>query len=328
MFAPMATDAPQERSLRAAQIRDLGALPVVADVPARAAAPGTELVRVLVVALNPVDLAIGSGRFYGGHPPLPYVPGHEAVVQRSDGSLAYVSGDGLGIARDGTLVETVAVRPELLRAVPSAADPAVAVGLGTAGLAGWLAVTWRAAVGPGDVVVVLGATGSVGRIAVHAAVTAGAARVVAVGRSSDRLAGLGLADGCTVTIGDGLADRVLRAAGSAPTVLIDTTWGPNLVELLGVMAPRARVVNLGASGGAIAEIPSAAIRGRQLDLLGYSNFGVPTEVANAAHLELVRRSMDGAVALQIERFPLEHVGIAWARAAEGVSKVVVDIGAP
>ena len=71
MFAPMATDAPQERSLRAAQIHDLGALPVVTDVPARAAAPGTELVRVLVVALNPVDLAIGSGRFYGGHPPLP-----------------------------------------------------------------------------------------------------------------------------------------------------------------------------------------------------------------------------------------------------------------
>jgi len=322
----MATGAPQEHQVRAAQIRAIGTHPVVTQVRAGAAEAGTEVVRVLAVALNPVDLAIGSGRFYGGHPQLPYVPGHEAVVQRSDRSLAYLSGDGLGVARDGTLVETMAVRPVILRTLPPDADPAVAVGLGTAGLAGWLAVSWRAAVGPGDVVVVLGATGSVGRIAVQAAVAAGAARVVAVGRSPDRLAGLGLADGCTVATGDGLAARVLRAAGSAPTVLIDTTWGSSLVELLGVMAPRARVVNLGASAGPFAEVPSAAIRGKQLDLLGYSNFGVPREVADAAHLELVRRSMDGTVDLPIERFPLEQIGAAWARAAEGAAKVVVDIG--
>ncbi|MBU6202347.1 MAG: hypothetical protein KJS90_10200, partial [Acidobacteria bacterium] len=226
------------------------------------------------------------------------------------------------------LVESMAVRPAFLRAIPATSDPAEAVGLGTAGLAGWLAVRWRAAVVPDDVVVVLGATGSVGRIAVHAALAAGAARVVAVGRSAERLAGLHLADGCTVPIGEGLAGRVLRAAGSAPTVLIDTTWGPHLVEVLGVMAPGGRVVNLGASAAPTAEIPSAAIRGRQLNLLGYSNFGVPRHVADAAHLELLRRSADGKIDFPIERIPLERIGAAWARAAEGTTKVVVTFGMP
>ena len=284
------------------------------------------MVRVVSVALNPVDLAIGSGRFYGGHPPLPYVPGHEAVVERRDGSLAYVSGAGLGTARDGLLVELAAVPTMQMIPLPPGVRPALAVALGTAGLAGWLAVTRRADVGAGDVVVVLGATGSVGRIALQAARHRGASRVVAVGRDPERLAGLGRHADAGVPLGDRLGERVLEATGVPPTVVIDTTWGPPLAAVLAVVAARARVVHLGASAGPSTELASAIIRGKQVDILGYSNFGVPREELLDAYQTLLELSMAGAIDLAVAEAPLSDAADAWRRAATGTEKMVVTIG--
>ena len=303
-------------------------MPLLSSRPSPAPDTGEETVEILAVALNPFDLAIASGRFYGGHPPLPYVPGHEAAVARADGSRAYLAGAGLGVARDGLLAQRVAVPSHQLIPLADGADPSTAVALGTAGLAGWLAVTRRADVGPADVVVVLGATGSVGRIAVQAARLRGASRIVAVGRDPDRLAATNQLADATVQLGDQPGERVLRAAGAPPTVVIDTTWSAPLVAVLGIVAPRARVVHLGASAGPTAELASAAIRSRQVDLLGYSNFGVPHEERAAAHRELVDLSLTGRIDLAVSEVPLAEVADAWRRAATGTEKMVVTIGAP
>ena len=118
----------------------------------------------LAVALNPVDIAIGSGRFYAGHPPLPYLPGIECVGRPvGEQRLVYAQGSGMGIASDGFAAEQVAVPASALIDIPDDTDPAVAAALGTAGMAGWMSVTARGRAGRDDVVVVLGATGTVGR---------------------------------------------------------------------------------------------------------------------------------------------------------------------
>lgn len=308
--------------MRSAQITELGQPPSRADRDSPVGA-GELVLQTLAVAYNPVDIAIGSGRFYAGHPPLPYVPGIEAVGWVGD-RLVYAQGSGRGIARDGFTAEQVAVDESDLIDLPGGTDPGLAVALGTAGVAGWLATTQRAGVGADDRVVVLGASGSVGAVAVQAARRAGAATVVAVGRDEARLARLAGAD-AAVTLGDAgtFADRVITAAGGAPTVVIDMLWGPPLAALVGALAPGARVVNVGASAGPESTLPSAAIRGKQLALLGYSNFGVSREAFKAGYLELVSIAATGGIGLSVEPFGLDDVAGAWAAAAAGAAKPVV-----
>lgn len=307
--------------MRVAEIAALGEDPRLATRPNPVVFEGEELVDVLAVGLNPVDLAIASGRFYGGHPPLPFVPGHEAVVRLGDGTRAFHWGAGRGIATDGLLAERVTLSRSNSIGIPEWLDAARAVAFGTAGLAGWTSVTWRADVGADDVVVVLGATGSVGRVAVWAARRRGA-RVVAVGRSAERLATVD-AD-AVVTLGDDFGRRVVEAAGAPPTVVIDTTWGPSVVELLGVVAPRARIVQLGASAGPEVSVPSAPIRGRQLDILGYSNFWLDRDRLIDNYRALVSAAASDGPVLPIETYRLDDVAVAWRRARTGEAKIVVE----
>jgi NADPH:quinone reductase-like Zn-dependent oxidoreductase len=309
--------------VRTAQIIELGRPPELADTEAPADPEGIVLT-VHAVAFNPVDVAIANGRFYAGHPPLPYTPGIEAVGTVGD-RLVYAQGSGRGIARDGFATERVTVDEADLIELPDGVDAALAVALGTAGVAGWLSTTARAAVGPDDRVVVLGATGAVGTIAVQAARHRGAARVVAVGRDRTRLAEITAVD-AAVTLADGFVDEVVAASGGPPTVVIDTLWGEAVAALLPALAPGARVVNVGASAGPESALPSAAVRGKQLAVLGYSNFGVPRAQFVEGYRELVGLAATGEITLPLTTFSLDDVAAAWQAAAGGGTKVVVTVG--
>jgi NADPH2:quinone reductase len=153
--------------MRGARIPELGAGPEPAEIE------GGGAFDVRAVALNPVDLAVASGRYFGGTPPFPYVPGAEAVAD-SDDARYYLFGEGFGTRRDGFLVERVDFPRESAVPVPDELDDARAAALGIAGLAGWVPVAHKAAVGPGDRVLVLAATGVVGSVALQAARLLGA----------------------------------------------------------------------------------------------------------------------------------------------------------
>jgi NADPH2:quinone reductase len=313
--------------IEAAVIVEIGTAPTTKTLPLPVADADDEvLLDVLAVAFNPVDVAIGSGRFYAGHPPLPYVPGIECVGRTTKQRLVYAQGSGRGISLDGFTAEQVVAPSASLIDLPDETDPVLAVALGTAGVAGWLGVTARGQAGPDDVVVVLGATGSVGRIALQAAHIAGARQVVAVARSAERLAQLGgLADATVAIDGDDLSGRIGAACAQPPTLVIDALWGAPAVAAMTSAAPGARIVQLGASTGPEAMVPSAPVRGKQLDILGYSNFGVPRQAFVDGYRELVDLANAGRVTLPIERFALSDVAAAWDAAANGRSKAVVTM---
>ncbi len=91
-------------------------------------------------------------------------------------------------------------------------------------------------------------------------------------------------------------------------------------------AQGARIVQLGQSAGAMAEIASALVRGKQLEILGYSNLDVPEEARRAAYLELVGHACEGRVSFPIETYPLDSVTEAWERQAAGPgAKLIVTI---
>lgn len=315
--------------MRAAVVRELGRPPELAEVPEPAPAEGEALVEVLATPLNPIDIAVGAGRFYGGHPELPYVPGCECVGRLESGQLVWAHGSGLGVKRDGGLAERLAAPRKVLLELPEEAEPALAGALGIAGLAGWLPLAWRAPVREGETVLVLGATGTVGFVAVQAARLLGAGRVVAAGRNPralERTTEVG-AD-ATVRLGQGQDEDALRAACGVegPSLVIDPLWGDPLVAALAVAAPGARVVNIGQSAGPEATLTSAAVRGKQLEILGYSNFSAPPDVLEREYLRLLGHARSGDIRVDVDEVPFDEVAEAWRRQSEGTGvKVVVRI---
>jgi NADPH2:quinone reductase len=305
--------------MRGAQIAELGQPPVPAEIE------GSGPVEVLAVALNPVDLAVSNGRLPAGHPPLPYVPGVEAVA-RIGGERLYCFGVGFGTLRDGFLVERVDFPRERAVPVPETLGDVEAVVCGVAGLAGWIPVAAKAAVGGGDRVLVLGATGTVGSFAVQAARLLGAERVVGAGRDAAALEyvrELG-ADGTVVLEGDDLASRLRDACGDeGPTVVIDPLWGEPARAAVQAAAPGARIVQLGQSAGPEATLASADIRFKQLVILGHTNFALSVDDLAEAYAALGEHVAAGRIRIDATTFPLDRVGDAWAAQQRGEKAVVL-----
>jgi NADPH2:quinone reductase len=315
--------------VRAAIVSELGQAPTVGERPEPAPEPGGVVVEVIAAALNPLEIAVGSGRYFAGHPQPPYVPGAEAVGRTGDGELVWAFGDGLGLRRDGTFAEQATCAPEALVPVPEGAEPALAAALGIAGLAGWLPLAWRAPVREDDTVLILGATGTAGYVALQAARLLGAGRVVAAGRNPaglERAAAAG-AD-ATVRLADGadLAEEFREACGGeGPTLVFDPLWAEPARAAVEAAAPSARIVNLGQSAGPEATLPSGRVRGKQLDLLGHTNFRVPREVLREHYARLVLHAVAGDIRLDVEEVPLEQVPDAWRRQAEGTDHKLVVV---
>jgi NADPH2:quinone reductase len=322
--------------VRAALIREIGGLPTLAETDAPERGAGRALVQIHAVPLNPIDVALATGKHYLGPPKTPYVPGSEGVgtIVEADalepGTRVYVSDDGLGgRGRDGTLAELATVVEEEVLELPEGVSDELAAACGTAGVAGWLPVVWRAQVGPGDRVLVLGGTGTVGLAAVQAARLQGAERIVAAGRRPEGLEeARALGAHAVVRLDEpDLAEALKEAAGGdGPTVVIDPLWGEPFVAATEAAAPGARFVQIGQSAGPAATLASGVVRGKQLEIYGYSNFVVPAETRRGAYTELVSHAARGEVSFPVETYPLERVSEAWERQAGGPgAKLVVRL---
>jgi NADPH:quinone reductase len=301
--------------MRAALISEIGSPPRPAELPDVPAG-----VEVVAVALNPLDINVGNGRFYGGHPPLPYPPGCEAVGRIEDGALVYLFGGGRGISQPGFLAERVSVPDELALRLPDGVDAALAAGAGIAGVAGWVPVAWKAKVTPDDRVLVLGASGVVGLVAVQAAKLLGATKVVAAGRDPGRLER-------ARELG---ADEIVELEGIAGafgdegfTVCIDPLWGEPVAKALASAAPRARIIHVGQSAGPEASLRSADVRSKELTIQGHSHFAPTKGDRDRAYLELLDHLVQGRIVLDVETHDLDHVEEAWARQQAATGKKIV-----
>jgi NADPH:quinone reductase-like Zn-dependent oxidoreductase len=294
--------------VRAARLHELGGVPQVDDVDAP---EGPNVVAVAAAALNPIDIAIGNGRFYGGSPDPPYVIGSEAVGTAPDGRRIWFRGNG-------ALAEQAAAAPEQSFEIPEGVEDATALACGIAGVTGWLAVSWRAPVAEDDTVLVLGASGTVGSAALQGAKLLGAKRVIGAARRTEKV--------------PDAADEVVELSGSyelpEATVVVDALWGEPAQRALEAAAKGVRFVHLGQSAGPSAALQSAWVRGRMMNILGHSLFAIPSDVVGNGYRELCEHARDGRIDLAVEPFAFDEVGDAWERQASGSpgSKIVVSLG--
>ena len=301
-------------------------------LPART--PGCTLVSVVAAPLNRLDLLIASGTFHSARHEQPYVPGSECVgvVLESDryspGTQVYAECHATP-ASPGAFAAQVVVPDDDVLPLPDGVDPVLAAAVGNAGAAAFLPLVEMARLRPGETVLVLGATGAVGQLAVQVARRSGAGRVVGVGRNRaalDRVHALGadaVVDLRPDEDVDELAARLWAAAGPVDVVL-DGLYGVPLEAALPACAPRARVVNIGNLAGATARIPAGLLRGRQLTLSGFAGLHTPLKDKGAALSWLWSALSRGELELAVRTFPLDELPAAWrAQQASPHAKCVV-----
>ena len=307
--------------MKAAVLRELG-VPDYDEFAEPRADGGNAVVEVRAAGLNPVDVSIAAGRFYAGVPPLPSVAGREGVCVL-DGERVYFDAP---VAPYGSMAERALIDPGSTYPLPDALDDGLALALGIAGLAAWLALDWRAQLEPGEHVLVLGASGVLGQIAVQAAKHLGAARVVAAARSAEGLErAQALGADSVVRLGEPseLAAALREAAEGRIDVVVDPLFGEPFAAAVEAASLRARLVALGSSAGATSTLSSAAVRGKMLDILGHSNVFAPPDVKRAAYLRMAELAARGELLVDVERIPLADVRDAWERIAASAHRKLV-----
>lgn len=321
-------------SILAASVDAPGEEPQVRSVSVPARGAGTTSLRVLAAPLNPLDLLIASGTFHSAHYDDPYVPGSEfvGVVEESDahatGSLMYGECHASPTA-PGAFAERVVVPDDDLLPLPTGVDPVLAAAVGNSGIAAFLPLVGTARLRPGETVLVLGATGAVGRLAVQIAHQHGAGRVVGVARNVETLEQL-LTIGADAVVAlradedsDELASRLRESTGSVDVVL-DCLYGAPLEAALQVCAPHARVVNVGHSAGPTARIAAGVLRGRQITLIGFAGLHTPLAEKRAGLEWLWGALAAGRLRTEVTPIRLSELPAAWrAQARSPHTKYVV-----
>ncbi|HEU5418957.1 MAG TPA: zinc-binding alcohol dehydrogenase family protein [Streptosporangiaceae bacterium] len=321
--------------MKAAVLHAYGELPRFGEFADPVPANGEQLIRVTAAPLNNIDKVMADGTHYSVQgeqpPPLPAVPGVVAAGELPGGGRVLFG------SRSGTMAQYAVASPRMTFPIPDGLDDALAAAAWNPGLSAWLLFGWRARPEPGGTVLVLGATGVTGQLAVQAARRHGAGRVVAAGRNPVVLGKLA-ERGADAVISLDQADGALAAAfaGAAGDqgfdIVADYLWGRPTEILLGaldrhdaeVRSARTRLVQAGEMAGSQISLPASVLRSAGLEILGMGTGTMPPpEQITAMLSELLDGLGSGEITMDCERVPLADVADLWARDQQGRRPVFI-----
>ncbi|GAA4261335.1 quinone oxidoreductase family protein [Dactylosporangium darangshiense] len=301
----------------AAVVHDFASPPRYEEFPDPAVADGTVLARVEASAVHQIVRSIASGRHYSSAARPPFVPGIDGVVRLPEGQRVYAGGLRPPY---GMLAEFAAVRPPGI-AVPDGLSSAVAAAIVNPAQSSWLPLT--ANLVPGATVLVLGATGIAGSLAVQAARLKGAGRVIAAGRN---VAGLercqALGADATAELGEGFADGLRRAAPDGVDLVLDYLWGPAALAAIAALDKLAtpswhetRWLQIGSVASGSIQFDAALVRSRNLRLSGHGVGSGDPAAWPTAITEVLRAAADSRLTIDVETVPLRDIERTWNRPA-------------
>ena len=287
---------------------------------------GQALVRVTAAPISPLDLLCASGTSYFGPPKLPYVPGAQGVgvVVEADTlesrQRIWFSCDAGMKPGDGSMSQYCVIDESASLPLPDDVDDDLVAALGLSSIAAWMALKWRGNIQPGEQVLVLGASGAVGQVAVQAARLLGAGRVIAASRDEaarNRAYSLG-ADAVVDLTGndvDEMSKRMTAACDGPLQLVIDPVCGLPAEAAIKALAYGGRLVNFGSAAGPGARFESAILRSKMLSILGYTNNALNHEQKAEALKEILAHAAAGRCTVERESVPLARAAEAWERQA-------------
>ncbi len=287
---------------------------VLQNVPEPVPGPGEVVIDITRAAVNPLDVWVSRGTVAAAGP-LPRTGGSEGAGVTEEGRRVAFRGAGIGVARDGSYAERIAVPAAGLADVPDDVTDAQAAGVGVAGVTAFDIIE-LAGVEAGMTVLVLGASGGVGSYTLQMARARGA-RVIAQTSREDSVGGLlDLADDVVVSSGDDLETR-LRDLGAGIDVVFDPLGGPYSEPAAKALGRGGVMVVFGASSGPTFSISSADFYRKSARILGYGGLGSNTAELSAKSAHVLQLLAAGQLqAVATTELPLEDVNEAHARIVE------------
>ena len=305
--------------MRAAVVTSFGTPPACQDFPTPTPqAPQEVLVDVIAAGLHPRVRSQADGSHYTSSGELPLVPGIDGVGRAPDGTLRYFI---LPETTMGAMAEQTVVDLRRSVVLPSDSDPVLIAAAMNPAMSSWIALRRRITFRPGQRVLILGATGNAGRMAVQVAKHLGASQVIGAGRQPERLAALtDLGADATVSL-DGPAADVAQHLGQAARdvdVVVDYLWGqPTADAMAAVVVNRTdrgqplTWIEIGSVAGPTAAVPSAALRAVPLQIVGSGQGSVPARDILAELPELATEITSGTFQTAARPVPLADVETAW-----------------
>lgn len=289
------------------------------------------LVTVTAAGLHPIVKSLAAGRHYGSTGELPLIPGIDGVGRMPDGTRVF-------FARSrppyGTFAERCLTQRATCFPISGNLSDATVAAIMNPGMSSWAALTERTRLARGESILILGATGVAGQLAVQVARRLGARKIVAAGRNPqalEELRGLG-------------ADRVLSLSQDRPAlvaafreaiaeekidVVLDYLWGAPAEAALEAMtqrglshgSTRVRFVQVGSSAGPTVSMPAESLRSSGLEVMG-SGFGsVPIEAIFRALAHFLQEAAREPFQIKTTVVPLAEVESQWSASEQGTRLV-------
>lgn len=288
--------------------------------------PGRDelLVEVLAAGLHPRVRSQADGSHYTSTGQLPLIPGVDGVGRDQKGRLRYFVLDGTAY---GSMAEKTVIELDRSIELPRDVDPVLVAAALNPAMGSWLALRCRIAFKKGQKVLVLGATGSAGSMAVQVARHLGASQVIAAGRDRQKLAKTA-ALGASEAVG--LDDDRLAVAASDADVVLDFLWGETagkvMAKLIRAREDRSRPltwVEIGSVTGPSAAIPSEALRAARLQIVGSGIGSVPGREIVGELPSLVKEIVRGSFRVDAKAMPLSQVTQTWTETANAGERIVL-----
>jgi len=307
--------------MKAAVVRELGRPPFYGDFEEPSAGPGETLVSVTASAVSLLARSRAAGAHYSAAGGLPFVPGVDGVGRTPDGRRVFFAFPRHPF---GSLATHVPVRSSCTADLPEGLDDTMAAGAANPGMSCWIPLTELAPVHAGESVLVNGATGTAGRMAVQVAKYLGASKVIATGRDETKLRELS-ALGADVGLSlrqpmEEFRDAVRQEAREARIgVVLDYLWGPSAEAILRALegpdsprgAARVRYVEVGSVAAPTITLAGASLRSSGIELLGTGLGSSTNETLVAGIGRFLQAFAQARFRVDIAVHPLSEVEQVW-----------------
>lgn len=284
------------------------------------------LVDVIAAGLHPRVRSQADGSHYTSTGDLPLVPGIDGVGRGADGRLRYFV---LPDTTMGAMAEQTVIDARRSIVLPEGCDAiAVAAAMNPA-MSSWIALRRRIEFTAGQDVLVLGATGSAGRMAVQIAKHFGAGRIFAAGRNPEQLAAMATLGAVAIPLNGNAGAEQLGQVAADVDVVIDYLWGEVTAAAMTAIVTNRTVrekpltwIEVGSVAGPTASIPSAALRAATLQIVGSGQGSVSNADILAELPALVQEISAGTFTTDARSVPLAEVEQTWTATAQSSERIV------
>lgn len=322
--------------MKAAVLHQFGHPPKYEDFPDPVPQNEQVLITVKAASIKNLDKGRASGKHYASYTELPAIVGFDGVGVLADGTRVYAQGI------TGMIAEKALIAKNRYTVLPDNIDDATAAALPNAVLGSAMALRYRAGIKKGDVVLINGATGVTGQMAVQVAKHYGASAIIATGRNAASLEKLKTL-GVDVTVSLGQDDEAVIKklkeihTGTPVDIVIDYLWG-HPVELIisalkgsgiNTVTRKMRLVTVGSMAGENINLASGTLRSSTIEISGSGLGSLSKEdlqqFSAGVLPEMFQLAAEGKLTIEIENTTLKNIETAWEQETSPGKRMVVNM---